>query len=242
VHTVFRRLSRLLGLAALVTTEIAVLVVLLRLGERAPFTIPFDHLDDWARATEPADAVAALVRVLALGAAGWLLLTTLLYVAARTASVPGALRAVEWATLPAIRRVVDRAVVIVAMGAFVTPAGAATVDVRDGHSGSATSTSTTRAPAAPAAPATVAPVAVAPRAPAPPSTAATSVVVSPGDNLWTIAAAQLAATSNRPRTALSDAEIARYWVAVCDANRARLRSRDLNLIHPGETILLPAST
>ena len=33
---------------------------------------------------------------------------------------------------------------------------------------------------------------------------------------------------------------ARYWVAVCDANRARVRSGNLNLIYPGELIVLPA--
>ena len=69
-----------------------------------------------------------------------------------------------------------------------------------------------------------------------------SVVVVPGDSLWGIAAAHLAATTTRPRAAISDAEIARYWVAVCDANRARVRSGNVNLIYPGELIVLPALT
>ena len=148
----------------------------------------------------------------------------------------------EWATLPAVRRVLDRAVVVVAMGAFAAPAGAATVDVRDGHSGSRPPTSTTSAPATTTRPITattpgsVVPVAVLPRAAAP----AMSVVVAPGDSLWAIAAAHLTTSTSRPRAAISDTEIARYWVAVCDANRARVRSGNLNLIYPGELIVLPA--
>ena len=241
---------QLLSVTAVVAAELAALVVLVRLGARAPFAIPLDHLPAWVRATEPADAVAALIRLAALAASGWLLLSTVLYLVARVVAAPRALRAVEWATLPAVRRVLDRAVVVVAMGAFVAPAGAATVDVRDGHSGSRPPTSTTSAAATTTttrpitaktpttAPGSVVPVAVVPRAAAP----AMSVVVAPGDSLWAIAAAHLAATTSRPRAAISDTEIARYWVAVCDANRARVRSGNLNLIYPGELIVLPALT
>ena len=139
------------------------MIVLLRLGRRAPFAIPFDHLRDWVRATEPADAVAALIRLAALVAAGWLLLTTLLYFVARAVTLPRGLRAVEWATLPAVRRFVDRAVVVVAMGAFMAPAGVATVDVRDGHGGSNAPTSTTRSPTSATMPTSTAPASVSSR-------------------------------------------------------------------------------
>jgi hypothetical protein len=65
------------------------------------------------------------------------------------------------------------------------------------------------------------------------------VVVVEGDNLWTIAAARLAGTSGRSPADLTDAEIAPYWIRVCDENRARLGSGDPNLIVPGERIVLP---
>jgi len=83
----------------------------------------------------------------------------------------------------------------------------------------------TPAPAAPSA--TVEPV------------TAEEVVVVDGDNLWTIAAARLARSSGRSPADVPEAEIAQYWIRVCDANRARLASGDPNLIVPGEHVVLP---
>ncbi len=60
-----------------------------------------------------------------------------------------------------------------------------------------------------------------------------------GDDLWSIAATQLAQISGRPIASLSDAEVTAYWQRVCDANRSHLQSGDLNLIYPGEQITLP---
>jgi hypothetical protein len=77
-------------------------------------------------------------------------------------------------------------------------------------------------------------------APAAPDTADDDdVVVVEGDNLWTIAAARIARTSGRSPADIPDAEVAPYWIRVCDENRARLASGDPNLIVPGERIVLP---
>src|SRR5207247_992163 len=101
---------------------------------------------------------AAVIRLVALAAAAWLLVTTLLYVVARVVDIPRALRTLEWVTPPGARRIVDRALVVMAVGAFVAPAGATVITVRDGRSGSsgssATAPSTTTTPRAPTAPAT----------------------------------------------------------------------------------------
>jgi hypothetical protein len=70
--------------------------------------------------------------------------------------------------------------------------------------------------------------------------ASVSHVVVPGDSLWSIAAAHLAAVAGRVEP--SDAEITRYWVEVCAVNRARLRSGNLDLIFPGEVVDLPPIT
>jgi nucleoid-associated protein YgaU len=97
-----------------------------------------------------------------------------------------------------------------------------------------------RTPAAPAPQ----PIAVAEPAIAQPATPlpvavpeGTLHLVVSGDNLWRIAAVELARRWGAPP---DDHAIARYWRAVVDANRATLRSGDPNLIHPGELVVLPA--
>jgi nucleoid-associated protein YgaU len=71
----------------------------------------------------------------------------------------------------------------------------------------------------------------------PPST--TTYVVTPGDNLWTVSAAHLAAMTNQPAGSVPDAAVASYWQRVCDVNRSQLQSGNVNLIFPGEQIDLP---
>ena len=105
-----------------------------------------------------------------------------------------------------------------------------------------------RAPAPTGPPPTVAaPVPVPPPAPAPapsaPSPAPTPAdvrthVVVPGDNLWRIAAAELARATGDAHPA--DRAIVTYWRALMDANRTSLRSGDPSLIFPGEIVVLPA--
>jgi nucleoid-associated protein YgaU len=60
-----------------------------------------------------------------------------------------------------------------------------------------------------------------------------------GDNLWTIAAAELSRQSGRTPDHLAEAEIRNYWIKVIDANRGRLLSGNPNLIYPGEQIVRP---
>jgi hypothetical protein len=99
-----------------------------------------------------------------------------------------------------------------------------------------------RPPDTTATPASVAAIALLPA----PSTSSshTEVVVStvevaPGDNLWAIAASAIARSTGRDVGAVPDDEIAPYWHLVCDRNRDRLYSGDVNLILPGEDVMLP---
>jgi hypothetical protein len=86
--------------------------------------------------------------------------------------------------------------------------------------------------------ATLAPPVSPGRARAPEAASDTHEVV-PGDNLWDIAAAHLAEATGRPAEALTDGEIASYWVRLMAANEGRLRSGNPNLIFPGERVICP---
>jgi hypothetical protein len=107
-------------LALLVIGEAVAVVALHRLGGVDGFAIPRHDLGRWLQQSTSEEVLLAGVRFVTLIAAWWLLGSTVLYVAARVAHLHGAARALGWATLPAVRRWVDRAatVSIVAMTAL----------------------------------------------------------------------------------------------------------------------------
>jgi hypothetical protein len=239
-----------LRLVLLLTVEAAAVVAVHRLGGRPPFDLPLDHVEPWVRAA-PADALLAALRVATLGASAWLFAVTAVYALARGLGVPSLLGVLERATPRLIRRVVDPAVAAsIVVGALAAPVHAASapspavVDVRNGrqHAGRPLTSLPVDPRRAGDAPAPVGAPAVTPSTPLLPGTppaASTSVVVQPGDNLWTIAADALARATARDRAGLDDEEVARYWRAVCDANATTVRSGNLDVIVPGEVIALP---
>lgn len=238
---------RVAGLLLTLAAELATVWSLTTIGARPELALPRHHVGAWLQTRPPADVLIALLRGVALVGAWWLLAGTVLYVVAVASRIPGALRAVRWATLPAVRRIVDAAFAAsLATGAVLAPtvASAATSPgpppttlVRDGRGGQLASLPATAPNPAPAPPPTPAPVAAS-STPSVPSVA-TEVVVAPGDSLWELAAQQLARTTGRPRAAVVDVEIAPYWARVCDRNRDSLRSGDPNLVFPGERVTMP---
>ncbi|HEY7106525.1 MAG TPA: hypothetical protein VH986_08990 [Acidimicrobiia bacterium] len=235
------------SLAAVAAAEVAGLVALARLGNRRPFDLPLDRVGPWLRA-DPVDVLAAALRVVALALAAWILLTTLLYVVARAAHLTRASYLCAAVTPRVARRVVERAVATsVVLAAMASPAGAR---VRVGVAGGDATVESTAVTgvrdgrhverASPATGGTSTPTSPSPAGPSAATTAAgTTVVVVPGDNLWDLSTRALAAATARDRYALDDAEVARYWVLVCDTNRDRLLSGDANLVYPGEVVTLP---
>ena len=94
--------------------------LLVRMRTREWLPAPHEILD-----APPENAIYGVIWLLALSLTGWIALTTLLSVVVYTARVPAAIRAVEWMTLPPIRRIGRRwAGLVLAMGS-VTMAGAA---------------------------------------------------------------------------------------------------------------------
>ncbi len=108
------------ALLALVTTELLGVAALHRLGRVPGLAIDWRHLGAWASTGPVEDVLAASLRLAALACAYWLLLSTVLYVTARLAHLPSLARAMRWATLPALRRLADRALAVALVGSTVT--------------------------------------------------------------------------------------------------------------------------
>lgn len=100
-------MQRLLGL---VTAETALIYGLHHLSAR--FSIDIAHFDVWLRFTPAQEVVMAVLRLVALSLAYWLAGSTALYGFGLLAKLPGLVRSVEWATLPAVRRIAHRAVAL----------------------------------------------------------------------------------------------------------------------------------
>jgi hypothetical protein len=238
--------------------EVVAVAALTALGSKPPFAAPsrgWAGWEEWLRTAPPADVLVAALRWVALLGAWWLLASTLLYVGASMTRVPGAVRVVRWTALPPVRRAVDTAFAVsVVAGSVLAPTAAhaassapTATTVRDGHAGglaslpAATTAPTTPSTTSPARPSTPPPAAPSSPAPvvAPTAAPAASVVVQPGDNLWELSASHVAAATGRARADVADAELAPYWIAVCEQNRDSLLSRDPNLIQPGEVVTFP---
>jgi hypothetical protein len=199
----------------------------------------------WLATAPPADALAVAAHRVALLIASWTLLTTVAHLAAALTRVPALVRGTAWLALPAARRAV--AALVVTAG-VLAPATAGAADdpgpVRSGRSSTTTTTRTTgttttitdtTSGTTTAGPVTTT-AAATPGATALP---AGTVVVQPGDSLWGIAAAVVAAEEARPVADVPAAEVAPRWALIRDANAPRLRSGDPSLIYPGEEVVVP---
>jgi nucleoid-associated protein YgaU len=118
------RLVAATQLAAVVALSILALAGLHRAAGRTYFQIDWSDLRGWLAVTPPEDALMAGVRVLALAVAWWVLGSTLVYLGVRAGGLPATLRMVEWAALPAVRRLADRAVAVTLAGSTALGAAA----------------------------------------------------------------------------------------------------------------------
>ena len=204
----------------------------------------------WLTVASPEVALAATGRAIGLAVSYWALATaTFYFLAGRRGRIPSWLHQI---TLPPLRRLIDKALTtgLAASIAFAPTLPAAPVaedppaiefEIHDG---------------VPVPNIAVAPVVAAdPKlAPAPPTVsipsrarisespgdaevvAAETYAVVAGDNLWAIAALHLETVLTREPT---NGELIVYWRSVVAANQPNLRSRDPNLIFPGEMLTLP---
>jgi hypothetical protein len=184
----------------------------------------------------------------ALVLAAWLTLVTLVHLLVARTPRPRAIAVSVRLTPIAVRRLVAAAMITagtVAAAAPGAPAGAeprsgtgsernrggpVVVSVRDGRADPGTNAAAAAAPVTPATPAGL---------PLGNGAVADAVTVSTGDSLWTLTRDALARESGRDPATIGNDEIAPRWGHVCDANRDRLRSGDVNVLAPGEEVVIP---
>ncbi|CAN5823793.1 hypothetical protein BH23ACT8_BH23ACT8_03740 [soil metagenome] len=118
-------LTAAMRLLLLLAAELAAVVVLLWVGDVAALAVPLDGVDVWLATTATDLVVVALLRMVGLAGALWLLASTLLYALALAIRAPAAVRAVGWATLPAVRRVAERGVALAVVTSTVVGGPAA---------------------------------------------------------------------------------------------------------------------
>ena len=210
----------------------------------------------------PEEAIYGLAWVVALVLILWLALTTVASVLAHLIRIPAAIRAVSWITLPPIQRMANRvAAVSMAAASMATPVSTFAIEtppipvvvVVDAPETPETTVTTEAVdvplapripgPAYVSAPDSAADVITSKHLTITPSTVKDSVsaapvtyTVQPGDNMWTITANHLTEVlGQRP----SNAQISEVWRVIMDLNRDSIRSGDVDLIFPGETLTLP---
>lgn len=206
-------------------------------------------LTRWLTTTPAEDAVAALLRVAAVGTCWWLAASVALAIAARVVHWRPAAALVDRWSLPAVRRIADRAagggLVLATLLGPAAPALAAApppmIVPADAPPPPGLVPPGTAAPPAPTAPGPAAavppPATVAPGEPD--GGAGRSVVAQRGDHLWSIARAEVGRATGRAPASLRPSDVAPYWAQVVAANHTRLRSGDPDLVRPGERIALP---
>src|SRR5690606_11875978 len=203
---------------------------LLRLGELDGMSVQWADLGSWLRTTDLESALAAIARAAGLALVAWTGVSTVVYALAR---LFGARRsALEWLSIPPLRRAVDALLAgslllnMAAPGLAAEPApGGAAAAQETGH------------PAyvpVPGAPARRPPPPPADRTPAPPPAdarqASLSGEVERGDNRWMIAERHRGEVRGGAPT---DGETAAYCNRPVGATRERIRSGDADVIFPG---------
>lgn len=246
-------------LALLVAWVAALVVAALGLGALGSGALAAPHLTSpgtwpaWAAERTPVQAAFAVLRLVVVALAWYLLAVTFLAVVARAGRAGRLVGVVDVVTLPLVRRMVQGAVgvglvgsAVAGLGASQTSSGApavhTTADVRLAASALSDPLPGGGVVRGLPAEAETDPPAMH-RLPddeevtAPSTTAAPEWEVAPGDHLWSVAARLLEESWGR---AVTDDEVAPYWRTVVEANADRLvEPSNADLIFPGQTLAVP---
>jgi hypothetical protein len=243
---------RLLGGALWITVLVATILVLNRLGSGQLSTPPLldrSELQLWLDDRDAVVAAFAVIRLVALALAWYLLVVTVVGLAARLSRIPALIRLADLATLPAVRKVLGA---VAGVGITVSGATIAAAQLfpdqpaRGGGPAALADTQVVlerlpegddvilrRLPDTEDGTSTL-DVEEAPAEQAPPAT----WTATPGDHLWHVAEATLEQSWGRAPT---EGEVAPYWTGLIEANRDVLADpSNPDLIHPGQVFRLPA--
>ncbi|HEX2849571.1 MAG TPA: LysM peptidoglycan-binding domain-containing protein [Acidimicrobiales bacterium] len=222
-----------------------------------PVTAGGQALSAWFGSRDAPEAAMAVIRVLVLAMAWYLLGTTLASAALRAIHATAAVRALDMITVPGVRRLVTGAAGLTLAASSLASSGAlgaaAAASASTGGSRAAVTMHRLPSPGDPLmrrlpdeggapvmhrlgdgeAPAAAEPPAVT----GSPAGTPAAWTVAPGDSLWRIAERTLAASWGRAPT---DAQIAPYWHDLVEANRRRLADpANPDLIFPGQVFEVP---
>jgi hypothetical protein len=197
-------------------------------GALAPPPATPEGWSAWAADRTPLEAAAAVLRLVAVVAAGYLLAVTAVALTAALLRRQRTVAVVARLSPPVVRWLLGASLAGVLVAG---PAGASaaspppTMVLLPDEPPTTTTTATTPTPPPAAWPPAAVPL---PR---------TTVTLGPGDHLWSVAARTLATAWGR---APSEREVAPYWRSVVQLNRAGLPNpADPDLVFPGEVVHLP---
>ena len=257
------------ALLLLIVFEVGAIALVHRLGSISWLRIPWDAFGPWLELAAVEDVIGALVRTVALVIAYWMAASTAAYTLAKATRIPSLIRATAWATVPSIRRVVDRAIAVTVTAASlsvpVASAGAADIATQPpppsdpivyqiSNQGVPTPINLPQIDSTAILPPGVAGAGYTPQ---PAGKVESGSVAATADSEPTAVAGaatvhQVVAGDNlwtiaadHMRATLLDrtidsAEIAPHWRRIIELNTPNLKSGDPNLIYPGERIVLPA--
>lgn len=250
-------LRRALPLVAWIGALAAVLAGAVALGatpalDAPPLTRP-GELGDWAAARQPIEAAFAVLRVVVVALAGYLLLVTCLAVVLRLGPAGRLVTAFDVLTLPWVRRIVQGALGVGLVGASLAAVSSAAADPSANPSRTLTAADARLAASAPEHPRVGDDLLVrlSEVEPGPPTMeqlddpAATPAVEGPvgevtlgaGDHLWSVAERALAEAWGREPT---DDELVPYWEQLVEVNRHRLADpANPDLVFPGQVVTMP---
>lgn len=221
------RRPRLARATLLLVSEAVAVAVLHSLGQFSWMQIDWGDLSTWVDQAPAEDVLLASVRMVALVLAWWLLVSTALYVAAVLAGAPQALRSIQWALIPGVRRGLDGLLAMsVTSSALLTTTAAAAGPSTEAVVATPEGTRITEK--TPDEIAFKMAIYQSGASLAQPEPEVPTYVVQAGDSLWEIAESQLGDPSR--------------WDEIFEANRSRLEAAghtDPNMLLIGWELVLP---